>query len=426
MINCGVVIMNKIFSLFSFMFLFIISGCSLFNQQTIDKVICRDVIRENLIDIIDVYNESNGTEVTVCGIISVSASENNFFIQDDSAGIYVNSNYFLDVTHANVGDTVVLKANKDTNKELVQLTVSVSSRYDVIDENSKRVEPIIIQNYFDLIKSNHKLVKLKNVNISEKVDNIIKIYDQDENSLVNIYERLDIELKNNVDIIGVYYNSDDRSDAFVVSDSSDIKASNSLTDEEKLNDAIYYEIPTTFNYDGPEFPTDSLTKGFWNREGGTQRVEFISCGDGDTATFLVAGPNGTKTEERVRFFGVDTEETHHPSIGAEEWGIPASHYTCNILSGGTDFYLQSDIVDGPRDDYDRLLGWIWVDGQLLQYNLVALGLADTKYTYFTGLPGIYDDILIAREEVAKNERIGKWSDLLDPYWDYELNVPKSW
>lgn len=82
-------------------------------------------------------------------------------------------------------------------------------------------------------------------------------------------------------------------------------------------------------------------------------------------------------------------------------------------------------VDGPRGIYGRLLGWIWGDGELLQYNLIALGLVEAKYTRFTGARATYDVLLEEREIIARVSYVDKWSTLLDPYWDYEENDPKG-
>ncbi|QVK18583.1 thermonuclease family protein [Mycoplasmatota bacterium] len=196
----------------------------------------------------------------------------------------------------------------------------------------------------------------------------------------------------------------------------------------KLVEETYWSLALTenFYYDGPQFPTEDLSVDFWNRGGGLLKVDFIGCVDGDTAYFYVTQPEGSKERETVRFFAVDTEETHHPKLGAEEWGYPASDYTCHILTNGSNFYLESDTVDGPRGVHGRLLGWIWVDGQLLQYNLISLGLAEAKYTRFTGEPATYDILLEEEEADAKARHVGKWSNLLDPYWDYEENAPKGW
>ncbi len=214
----------------------------------------------------------------------------------------------------------------------------------------------------------------------------------------------------------------------------DLKASFSLNDELPL-EKIYHlnlveqaywslELTNYFYYDGPVFPEDKLNGDFWN-ENALQEVEFSSCVDGDTARFLVTQPDGTIENESIRFLGVNTLETHHPDIGAEEWGYPGSEYTCHVLTQGSHFYLESDMVEGPRDDYGRLLAWVWVDEELLQYNLMALGLADDRYTFYTGEPAKYDVLIRETQDKAQLEDIGMWSDLLDPYWDYEQNAPKG-
>ncbi|MBS3957563.1 MAG: thermonuclease family protein [Clostridiales bacterium] len=74
--------------------------------------------------------------------------------------------------------------------------------------------------------------------------------------------------------------------------------------------------------------------------------------DGDTARFRLE--NGV--EERVRFIGVDTPETHG---GVEPYGRESSAYTARALPIGARVWLETDIE--PRDRYGRMLAYIWLE-----------------------------------------------------------------
>lgn len=180
----------------------------------------------------------------------------------------------------------------------------------------------------------------------------------------------------------------------------------------KVINMPYYELPTNYEYDGPLFPTNSLSKSFWYKGGGSVKATLNRCNDGDTATFYIDGESYT-----TRFYNVDTEEMYNPDFGAEEWGKPASVYTCNILQNAKEIYLQSDPNNNSMyDEHGRLLAWFWVDGELLQYHIISNGLGKVAYLSFGA--NMYTSILLEAEEKAKANGIGRWGNYLDPYWDY--------
>ncbi|RJX19560.1 MAG: hypothetical protein C4570_05025 [Ammonifex sp.] len=75
--------------------------------------------------------------------------------------------------------------------------------------------------------------------------------------------------------------------------------------------------------------------------------------DGDTIHVDIAGK-----DETVRFIGVDTPETVHPTRGEEPFGREASIYTKEQLSG-KDIYLKTDIQH--RGKYGRLLAYVQLE-----------------------------------------------------------------
>ena len=72
---------------------------------------------------------------------------------------------------------------------------------------------------------------------------------------------------------------------------------------------------------------------------------------------------------------------------------------------------NSDIFD----NYDRLLAWVWVDGELLNYKLVEEGLAYVKYLYGDYR---YTPAFIKIESSVQKQKIKIWGEE-DPSFDYD-------
>lgn len=131
-------------------------------------------------------------------------------------------------------------------------------------------------------------------------------------------------------------------------------------------------------------------------------VELVGVTDGDTAKFKMDVEQIT-----VRFLGINTKETVDPEIGEESWGKEASDFTKEKLENATKIELEFDEVADEKDKYDRYLAWIWVDDELLQNLLVENGLAEN---YMLQNNYKYAGMLQESEEVAKNNKLGIWSD----------------
>jgi len=99
------------------------------------------------------------------------------------------------------------------------------------------------------------------------------------------------------------------------------------------------------------------------------RVERVI--DGDTIVVSLLGE-----EERVRLIGVDTPETVAPNRPIGCYGPEASAFTKKQLEGKV-VKLTTSAFQRPRDDYGRLLAYVWVDldgdGRLELFNRVLLG-----------------------------------------------------
>ncbi len=198
---------------------------------------------------------------------------------------------------------------------------------------------------------------------------------------------------------------------------------------------LIWELDTTIEYTGPYlddsyFEIESLSIDELG-SGKAFEVTLNYVVDGDTARFNT--PYDSIYTSSFRFFNIDTKETS--SSNQEEWGKPATMFTKEILENAYSIVLQTDIGDAITDNYNRGLVWVWVkdnqnsDYQLLNYRLTQAGLATVRYLYGAGEKMYYNDksyldYLYEAESYSKEHNLGIYSNLIDPYWDYENNIIK--
>ena len=139
-----------------------------------------------------------------------------------------------------------------------------------------------------------------------------------------------------------------------------------------------------------------------------KEVKFSSCIDGDTARFIM-----DKKEIKVRFLAIDTPETNHPKKGEEPYGREAKEYTCDKITNAQKIELEFDDGSDEKDKYNRYLAWVYTDGTLLQSELVEKGLAKVAYIYGNYA---YTDELKEKEEQAKDEKVGMYSEVDNSYY----------
>jgi micrococcal nuclease len=166
-------------------------------------------------------------------------------------------------------------------------------------------------------------------------------------------------------------------------------------------------------YEGPQLDSKYKELPFYDINknlslGGVLKARLKDISDGDTAVFEI-----NEKEEHVRLFVINTPEYNR--FGREPWGKQAKDYTISILKGAKEILLQSDPNGDLRDDtmFGRLLAWVWVDGQLLNYNLVKRGYANAKYIENDKL--LYLKDLLAAQEYARKKRLKIYGEK-DPLW----------
>lgn len=126
--------------------------------------------------------------------------------------------------------------------------------------------------------------------------------------------------------------------------------------------------------------------------------------DGDTLEVDING-----VTEKVRLIGIDTPESVHPNADRNNaYGEIAAAYTGEQLTG-RQVGLEFDVSE--RDQYGRLLAYVYVDGKMFNKTLLELGYAVVS----TWPPNVkYVDDFTAIQQAARAAGAGFWADYLPP------------
>lgn len=127
-----------------------------------------------------------------------------------------------------------------------------------------------------------------------------------------------------------------------------------------------------------------------------QTVAVRRVVDGDTL-LLESG-------ERVRLQGIDTPETVKEDTPIEPWGPEASQFTKDFTRGGR---VRLEFDRERRDQYGRLLAFVWVDERMLNEELLRQGLAryEAHYDYAESKKIRFR----AAQDEARRAKRGIWS-----------------
>ena len=125
--------------------------------------------------------------------------------------------------------------------------------------------------------------------------------------------------------------------------------------------------------------------------------------DGDTIVVEMENPpQGFKEKERVRFIGVDTPETVHPSKPVERYGKEASEFTKATLQGKK-VYLAFDW--DVKDRYGRVLAYIYLSDGVC-FNAVQI---QSGYAFaYTKFPFQFLEEFRQYEAEARTKKAGLW------------------
>lgn len=145
------------------------------------------------------------------------------------------------------------------------------------------------------------------------------------------------------------------------------------------------------------FVTTTASAQSW--QGATYEAVVARVVDGDTLHVQV----GDRVET-VRYIGIRTPEIHHPTRGREPYGVAARTAHQQLVEGRT-VRLVLDVL--PRDRDGRLLAYMYVDGQLVNAELVRRGYAEAA-TYPPNVKHHAEFVELQRQ--ARQARVGLWRD----------------
>lgn len=107
--------------------------------------------------------------------------------------------------------------------------------------------------------------------------------------------------------------------------------------------------------------------------------------------------------QKVRYIGMNTPETVDPRKPVQCFGLEASKKNKELVVGKM-VRLEKDITD--RDQYNRLLRYVWAGETFVNLELVKQGFANSV----TFPPDIkYQKEFLAAEKEAKEASRGLWS-----------------
>lgn len=245
---------------------------------------------------------------------------------------------------------------------------------------------------YEIPENSIKLPNLRNMSRSEMTEVLdqldITYAFRFSNKIINSEDELDkfVSYGNNYKI-GQYYPKD--KSLFV------------YTTVLPLNPHLYDEVEIDFEWIGKSFIED-----------GVGEVELVSATDGDTAKFrdVITGEVFS-----LRFLGIDTPETY---AGEDPWGLAASAFTKKRLSEAKTIVLEAE--GARKENYGRYLGFVWVDGVLLNLEIV-----EEAYSNSTLKASKYKEYFLeANTNSMKTGR--RFFGETDPNYDYENETFKEW
>lgn len=133
-----------------------------------------------------------------------------------------------------------------------------------------------------------------------------------------------------------------------------------------------------------------------------ETVDVVRVVDGDTIN--IHDEHGQR--ERVRIIGIDTPEINHDGGRSECWAHEAHEMLEDIIDDRP-VELVYDPSQGDRDEYDRLLRHVLVDGRSVAMLLIRAG-AGTEFTFEDPYAG--HDAHVSAERQARDDRLGVWGN----------------
>lgn len=129
----------------------------------------------------------------------------------------------------------------------------------------------------------------------------------------------------------------------------------------------------------------------------TPLYEVVRVVDGDTIEVLIDGEKKT-----IRYIGIDTPETVHPSKPVECFGFEASNKNKKLVVGKK-VRLTKDVSE--TDKYGRLLRYVYVDDTFVNLTLVQEGYANAL-SYPPDMA--FNEEFRKAEQEAREDKRGLW------------------
>lgn len=166
------------------------------------------------------------------------------------------------------------------------------------------------------------------------------------------------------------------------------------------NGTTYVPLRAVADMFGKDVGWDQVTNtALINDKAKTNTVKVTRVVDGDTIEVALNGAT-----EKVRLIGVDTPESVHPDKTKNtEFGKVASNFTKERLEG-KDVELEFDVQE--RDQYGRLLAYVWLGGTMFNKTLLEEGYAQVA----TFPPNVkYVDEFVVIQRKAMEGKKGLWA-----------------
>ncbi|HUS60284.1 MAG TPA: thermonuclease family protein [Nevskiaceae bacterium] len=130
-----------------------------------------------------------------------------------------------------------------------------------------------------------------------------------------------------------------------------------------------------------------------------ERIKVTKVIDGDTIQL----ENG----KTLRYIGIDTPETVHPSKPIQCYGKEASDKNKQLVES-KEIEIEKDVSE--VDKYGRLLRYVWVEGVFVNEYLVREGFAQSS-TYPPDVK--YQELFREAERKAREENKGLWGNICE-------------
>ena len=134
----------------------------------------------------------------------------------------------------------------------------------------------------------------------------------------------------------------------------------------------------------------------------SDEVTLSNCVDGNSARFMLG-----LTEIKVKFIGIEAAETIIDDETDEINDSFVKDYVCSTFKSAKKIKIEYEPNADRKDKYGRIQAWVYVDGVLLQEDLVKQGYAKVIY--------LNDNYLHTSElkealSYAKDKKLGIWKN----------------